>query len=404
MKGYHSKSKFWQQYPQLVVTSYQGSLTSTSKGIIKAFKNAEDKLKVFLEKNKNTKENLKDINKQNKGIISCVFIDEIGLCEISPSNPLKVLHTHLELDYKNQNIEEKLAFVGISNWILDAAKMNRGIYLNVLNPLSDIHQMKETALQITNIYDKCFSEKYNDLIEKLTESIFKYNLNLKEFDAEQINFHGARDFYYLIKSLTKRILDKNNDEDTGVSQAFSSIESNYNGISRNGHNSSDLIKKEFKNIYPPANDEEKTEFGIIECIKMNLNDNDSRYLLLIMKSNLSQYLVLKILKGEKDEKKIFYYLGSLFEEDIESEAYCAKAINKIKYYLELDIFLILKNLSTTYASLYDLLNQRFTYIKTQKYAEISLGEVSNSTFVNNDLKIIVLIREEAVKMQDPPFY
>ena len=403
MKGYHSKSKFWQQYPQLVVTSYQGSLTSTSKGIIKAFNNAKDKLDIFLEKNKVINKNQKDIKRQNKGIISCVFIDEIGLCEISPSNPLKALHTHLELDYKNENIENKLAFIGISNWILDAAKMNRGIYLNVLNPTSNIHQMKETALKITNIYDKYFSIKYKELIEKLTESIFKYNLYLEDVGAEQINFHGTRDFYYLIKTLTKRILDKNNNEETGVTQALSSIESNYNGISRNGQNSSDWIKKEFKKNYLTANDAEKSDFGIIECIKMNLNDNDSRYLLLIMKSNLSQYLVLKILKGEKEENKIVYYLGSLFEEDIESEAYCAKAINKIKYYLELDIFLILKNLSTTYASLYDLLNQRFTYIKNQKYAEISLGEVSNSTFVNNDLKIIVLIREEAVKMQDPPF-
>ena len=403
MKGYHSKSKFWQQYPQLVVTSYQGSLTSTSKGIIKAFNSAKDKLKSFLEKNKNTNENQKVFKKQNKGIISCVFIDEIGLCEISPSNPLKALHTQLELDYKNQNIEEKLAFIGISNWILDAAKMNRGIYLNVLNPTSNIHQMKETALKITNIYDKYFSIKYKELIEKLTESIFKYNLYLEDVGAEQINFHGTRDFYYLIKTLTKRILDKNNNEETGVTQALSSIESNYNGISRNGQNSSDWIKKEFKKNYLTANDAEKSDFGIIECIKMNLNDNDSRYLLLIMKSNLSQYLVLRILKGEKDENKIIYYLGSLFEEDIESEAYSAKAINKIKYYLELDICLILKNLSTTYASLYDLLNQRFTYIKNKKYAEISLGEVSNSTFVNNDLKIIVLIREEAVKMQDPPF-
>ena len=181
------------------------------------------------------------------------------------------------------------------------------------------------------------------------------------------------------------------------------IEANYNGISRNGINSADWIKNEFKKLYPSPNYKERNEFGIVECIKNNLNDDDSRYLLLIMKSNLSQYLVLKILKGEIEENKIIYYLGSLFEEDINNEAYCAKAINKIKYYLEQNIILVLKNLSTTYASLYDLFNQRFSYIKNQKYAEISLGEVSNSSFINDELKIIVLIREEVVKQQDPPF-
>ena len=70
-------------------------------------------------------------------IISLVFIDEIGLCEISPLNPLKVLHSFLELDYKNKKNEEKIAFVGISNWRLDASKMNRGIYLNVFSPESN---------------------------------------------------------------------------------------------------------------------------------------------------------------------------------------------------------------------------------------------------------------------------
>ena len=115
----------------------------------------------------------------------------------------------------------------------------------------------------------------------------------------------------MIRTLTKRILNKNNEEETGITQAFSSIESNYNGISRNGQISSDWIKKKFKEIYKVKDKDEKSEFGIIECIKMNLNDNDSRYLLLIMKSNLTQYLILKILKGEKKENKIFYYLESL---------------------------------------------------------------------------------------------
>jgi hypothetical protein len=117
MKGVHSKSKFWQEYPQLVVTSYQGSLTSTSKGIISAFKDAGKKLKDFIGRNKKLKKqitgknkleskNTKSNMKKNAGIIFCVFIDEIGLCEIAPSNPLKALHTYLELDYKNV-IEEK---------------------------------------------------------------------------------------------------------------------------------------------------------------------------------------------------------------------------------------------------------------------------------------------------------
>jgi MoxR-like ATPase len=108
MKGNHSKVKYWQDYPQLIVTSYQGSLTSTSKGIIDTFNDADKKLKDYINKdkkstseNKSNDEGTTNQKIKKNGIIVCVFIDEIGLCEISPSNPLKALHTYLELDYKN---------------------------------------------------------------------------------------------------------------------------------------------------------------------------------------------------------------------------------------------------------------------------------------------------------------
>ena len=295
----------------------------------------------------NIKKNFQQSN--DKGIIVCVYIDEIGLCELSPSNPLKALHKYLELGYKNQNLDEKLAFVGISNWQLDAAKMNRGIFLNVLNPISSFNQMKETAFQITNIYDNTFTSKYGEMLVNLTMVIFNYNLHLKEIKDEQIFFHGTRDFYNLIKTVTKKIIEKFGENKSELKSALFAIECNYNGISRNGINSADYIKKEFKAKYPEAKD--IPDFGIVEFIKNNLDSDDSRFLLLITKSNLSQYLILRIIRDIREENKIIYYLGSLFEDDLYNEAYSAKSINRIKFYLEHDIVLILKNLSTTYSSL-----------------------------------------------------
>ena len=51
------------------------------------------------------------------------------LAEHSPNNPLKVIHSELEYD-QNEN-DKQVAFVGISNWNLDAAKMNRGIAISI---------------------------------------------------------------------------------------------------------------------------------------------------------------------------------------------------------------------------------------------------------------------------------
>ena len=153
---------------------------------------------------------------------------------------------------------QKLAFVGISNWKLDASKMNRGIYLNVINPTSDIEQMNKTASYITNIYDKTFSQKYNDIIQNLSKVIFEYNLYLKDIHAEFINFHGTRDFYNLIKTTAKKIRDKVHKDE--IESALFSIECNYNGISRNGVDSADYIKNKFKELY--QNFDGKDKFGI----------------------------------------------------------------------------------------------------------------------------------------------
>ena len=53
--------------------------------------------------------------------VTVLLLDEVGLAEHSPLMPLKVLHTIL--------VEEEVAVVGLSNWVLDPAKMNRAILL-----------------------------------------------------------------------------------------------------------------------------------------------------------------------------------------------------------------------------------------------------------------------------------
>ena len=95
-------------------------------------------------------------------IISLVFIDEIELGEISPLNPLKVVHSFLELDYKNQNNINKIAFVGISNWKLYASKMNRSIFLNIFSPETNKNDMLETVYEISKIYKPLFIKDENN--------------------------------------------------------------------------------------------------------------------------------------------------------------------------------------------------------------------------------------------------
>ena len=69
-----------------------------------------------------------------------ILFDELGLAEKSPSNPLKVLHSKLEYDGKNEGV----CFIGISNYTLYAAKINNGLSLSVPNYEDQLDQLKAT--------------------------------------------------------------------------------------------------------------------------------------------------------------------------------------------------------------------------------------------------------------------
>ena len=119
-----------------------------------------------------------------------IIFDEIGLAEQSPHNPLKILHSLLE------NI--KVGFVGISNWSLDASKMNRVLTLSKLNQdVDDLRQSGESiSLEINYDQMEKHSLFVNQHLSKLAKQYHSYYKSQK-----QKNFHGLRDYYSLIKQI-----------------------------------------------------------------------------------------------------------------------------------------------------------------------------------------------------------
>ena len=164
MQGNVSDNAFFKLFPKTIIHSYQGSLSSTSKGVKNVFKKARGTLEQ-LKKGTNT-----------DNIISLIYFDEMGLAEHSPNNPLKVIHSELEYD-QNAN-DKQVAFVGISNWELDAAKMNRGISISIPEP--DEEDNKETAFTIGNSYDEKMAIRYRSFFENLGKSYYIYKQDLKQ--------------------------------------------------------------------------------------------------------------------------------------------------------------------------------------------------------------------------------
>ena len=85
-----------------------------------------------------------------------MLFDELGLAEKAPTNPLKVIHCKLEYDGKT----EGTCFIGISNYSLDAAKINRTLSLSVPNLEDKLDQLKSIAYSIVeSISEDAYQDK-----------------------------------------------------------------------------------------------------------------------------------------------------------------------------------------------------------------------------------------------------
>ena len=387
LKGSYSKSELFKNFPQLFIYNYQGSETSTSQGIIETF----DKARAYVKnKQKNKKENY----------ISMFFFDEMGLAERSPNNPLKAIHSQLEYD----DNEYKIAFIGISNWKIDASKMNRCIILSKPDP--DEEDLISTANIIAETMNNTLTVDYKILIESLAKVYYKYKEKING-DKLKENFHGNRDFYYLIKC-TMRELIKVKDEINDLNKdkiltkiGIISLTRNFGGLS----DSLSIIKELFKLNYPNYNDEEIFKYNIIECIKDNLYDYNSRYLMLVTNSTIMKYLEHVL---DSQNKSYIFLTGSKFLKDKKAAekggGYSEDLLNKIQIHMSSDCVLILKNLELIYPSLYELFNQNYKKIGDKYFSRIAFANSRLSSEVNSQFRVVLLITQDQLnKMKvDPP--
>ena len=132
-----------------------------------------------------------------------------------------------------------------------------------------------------------------------------------------------------------------------------SLTRNFGGLSSSLEN----IKSKFQKLYTNYNEDESYTYNILECIKDNLNDYNSRFLMLVANSTIIKYLENVL---DSQGKDYVFLTGSQFTSDKKAAekggGYSEDLLNKIQYLMSKDNVLILKNLEVIYPSLYELFN------------------------------------------------
>ncbi|XP_060586935.1 E3 ubiquitin-protein ligase rnf213-beta-like, partial [Ruditapes philippinarum] len=400
LRGKDSKDPFFKTLQQLYCVSFQGSESSTSDGILKVFKKA--------------------LNYQSSNsadcVLSVVILDEIGLAEVSRFNPLKVLHNLLEPDGE---LRPHVAVVGLSNWSLDASKMNRAIHLsrtdmdeeelyNTAKAISESYSTKRTERDSSSTISFLDAVEYTteiknaDIIKDIEHELQGIAKSFKEYSNRSRfkNFHGLRDFYALVKYVARQLTTVSTYQESLQTDLVSNVVQS--GLERNfgGLPTESKTLYEIFNVYFNLNINIKR--NVLDLIKENVNDHIARHLLLVTCGDSSLGILEQQLNsiGRSTREVIF---GSQFEDDL-TDDYNYRILSRIILCMEEGIILILKDLENIYGSLYDMLNQNYAVIGNKRNCRVALGAYSNPICqVAKSFRCIVLMDETKVKRCDPPF-
>ncbi|KAF6091974.1 hypothetical protein HJG60_000149 [Phyllostomus discolor] len=372
MQGQAAHSDLFRNLKQVHLVSFQCSPHSTPQGIIGTFRQCAR----FQQ------------DKDLRQYVSVVVLDEVGLAEDSPKMPLKALHPLLEDGCIEDDPapHKKVGFIGISNWALDPAKMNRGIFVSRGSP--NRKELIESAKGI------CSSDS---LVQEKVKGYFKSFAKAYETvcELQDKEFFGLRDYYSLIKMVfasAKASNKKPSPQD--IAQA---VLRNFSG--KEGICALDI----FANSLPEAR--LSKEVNTMQLIEQNMygdatqaqggdpEDSESRYLLLLTRNYAALQILQQTLFHEDRQPEIIF--GSSFPRDQEYTQIC-RNINRVKICMETGRMVVLLNLQNLYESLYDALNQYYVHLGGQKYVDLGLGTHRVKCRVHPDFRLIVIEEKDVV--------
>src|SRR5690606_534921 len=130
--------------------------------------------------------------------------------------PLKILHQLLE--------KPEISFVGLSNWSLDAAKMNRCITHNCPILSKDDLEMTSREIAKQRIHEQHILQKMNTQLNNLSYIYHEFKNYANKSIRE--DFFGARDYY----SLVRQFIKFNNNKKFKKSQILECFFRNFGGV------------------------------------------------------------------------------------------------------------------------------------------------------------------------------
>eukprot|EP01012_Entosiphon_sulcatum_P048333 TRINITY_DN6681_c0_g4_i1.p1 TRINITY_DN6681_c0_g4~~TRINITY_DN6681_c0_g4_i1.p1 ORF type:complete len:5149 (+),score=717.09 TRINITY_DN6681_c0_g4_i1:781-15447(+) len=355
LQGKQSRQAFWRDFPAVYLFQYQCSPMSTSAALLHQFEMA------------------RRYQLHSPDVVTVLLLDEVGLAEHSPDMPLKVLHAML--------VDPPIAIVGLSNWKLDSAKMNRAICLQRTEPTRDeIYTIGEHILASSST---ATSEVNSRLLEALAQAYHDTFAN-----QSGRGFIGMRDYYCLVKLLRRHL-------HTDVSLSSDVLST---AVLRNFGGRPDAAALALRSFLRHALQRALSPCDQLptarQLIRANLSDTTCRNLMVLTRYSAA----LPMLYGCKllNPARTTVLVGSDFPDD-QSEVFLIRQINEVKVAMATGATVVLVEHDNIYEALYDVLNQRYVLQSNehtstvQKMLRLAVGMRSQLCPVVEGFKVVVIV-------------
>ena len=337
-----------------------------------------------------------------KMMLALVVLDELGLADLSPEKPIKVLHSELERKSvltSGEETQSPYSVVALSNWVMnqffeilnltlhfcnswnfviqlkvvDAAQVNRGIL--ILRTQATKKDLMESAKQLAEcLVANYVQEPYKKHMMKiLTRSLDSIVCTYQELDSSADigggHFFSMRDFFFCVKNFVCSVFDsvkvgqKRELGDLHVSDYYmvQSAIRNFGGHEK----AQNLVKKSMaqklgtKESAVPVTSPLHLIVQNIQDSSKDLSIHIARHLMILNRSLIGLQLLNRQIRSQLDEGISWNVLfGSCFPGDLQVTAVTRK-LRQVEQAIRAGGVLILCHADQLFESLYMVLNQQY---------------------------------------------
>ncbi|EAX92727.1 hypothetical protein TVAG_329880 [Trichomonas vaginalis G3] len=367
------------------------SKESTTKDLSFAFQLLANEDNRIIQNIKNTK-NSKELP------IPIMMLEEMGHADLSDESCLKLLHQVIDEGVTAKDKTLQISIVGLSNYKMDSAKLNRGLLI-----LRDNLLQAEMANTLKNIFNDVKKDNFKQEITQSEENILKAIAKAKNTSSAG-EIYSIRDLYAFAQNLAQISLQKEEEVQRAIFKnlfctkiEFETLKQTfptriYQAFNFNNSDNKPIVCEDYKKL-------------IFDSINANVNFNliTNRHLMFITEDDAALDIITEELGDKKDSVVLFGNRQSGISESIWVAEDCERFLRAMSR----GNLVIIHGIHPCFNNLYDIFNQKYQEIVENKQTKhigfISCNGGSYSAEVKPEFRCVIVLTKTEFDQLPAPF-